>query len=760
MNMNLNVKLLLISTILFFFQPLLALEVKPALKSPKNSKIKFQANNHSMDPKNNVIKLQGNVKFSYQQDGISANEALIDTHNKKVILEGHVIVSLQDGTRIEAQKITYFYETQLAHVIEGRVTQGSSIFTGKEIKKTGPLSYKIKNGYWTSCAHTPDCSPEWSIWALRTDATIEKYGIVYSPIFFIKGLPVFWLPFLIMPIKRERQSGFLFPQPSFSEEHGWSLKNQFFWAMSPHQDSTFMHQYFEKRGHKYGMEYRFIPTLSFQGDVQTSYIQDEKFKENFSKKDRTGALYKHSWDVSENFFHRFRTSWSSDDEYAQDFPKDLPGREGAAAESNLLVGWHTPYTSLSTEGVYYEDLLSQDPFGTNKNSTHKMPEVRFSLSPTAFIPSLPVFFSVEGSYADFRNLGRNDYVDKNNDGIFTIGQDTLLKAHRFDFFPRLILPLNLAGFEVVPELSFRETSYYRNADKKWDERRLATLKGNVFYNILRDFSSIKKLKDGSEIRGYRHSIEPRMEYSYVPEIANAGLPSFDGIDEVTDIHEFKYFLSSWVYQKKISVDEKTKKEKVEFPQILEFRLFQTADFKKMLRKERKFLSNLTNKLSATWNPIVVGYELQLDTHDWFVDSFTSSFGISDPWSNGYSVSYNFKHGDPSSQNVVFGLGIGFIPWLNIGTKLNYSLEDGKFLERKAGIAIVPPSGCWTAGLGFEKSVDQDLLITANFSIIFGPEYNIPLVNFQEQSGIIDYDILPGGSKSMDDFKKGYIYPVK
>ncbi|HLD75356.1 MAG TPA: hypothetical protein VJB34_10725, partial [Bdellovibrionota bacterium] len=63
-------------------------------------------------------------------------------------------------------------------------------------------------------------------------------------------------------------------------------------------------------------------------------------------------------------------------------------------------------------------------------------------------------------------------------------------------------------------------------------------------------------------------------------------------------------------------------------------------------------------------------------------------------------------------------------------------------------------------IGFQKSVDQDLLITANFSIIFGPEYNIPLVNFQEQSGIIDYDILPGGSKSMDDFKKGYIYPVK
>ena len=748
---------------LLLSQAVFALEVKPSLRSLKKSKVHYQANNYSFDPQNNTLNLQGNVRFSYGGDGVQANQAFVDFKKGKLIVEGNVILINGDGTRIEAQKITYFYETQVAQVIEGRVTQGSSIFTGKEIHKTGPHSYKINRGYWTSCAHAPDCSPEWSIWGLQTNATIEKYGVVYSPIFFIKGLPVFWLPFLIMPIKRERQTGFLFPRPSYSEEHGWSLMNQFFLALSPHQDMTFMHSFYEKRGHKLGGEYRFIPYQSFQGQANIYFMRDKKFKENFYKSNRTGTLYKHSWDLSDSFFNRFRTSWSSDDEYAQDFPQDLPMREGAAAESNLFLGWHTPYTSLTTEAVYYEELLTADPLGQDKNSIHKLPEVRFALSPTSLLSSFPLFLSIDGSYADFRNLGRNDFIDKNNDGGFNFSQDTLLKAHRLDIFPRLMLPLNLFGFEVVPEFSFRDTHYYRAVDHKWDERRLFALKGNVLSNIMRNYMNYDRIsKDKKSIlKGYRHLIEPRIEYSYVPpEMARASLPQFDGIDQVAaNAHELKYFLSSWIYQKKSIIDEdknkKIKKEHIEYPQILEFRLFQTADLKKLLNNEKNFLSFLTSKLNASIAPVNTGFELRADTYNWIVDSFTSSFGVADPWSNSYSLSYNYQHTLPPSHNLTFGVGLGFIPWLSIGSKLNYSFENSKFLEKQLQIAILPPSGCWTAGVGFQKAVDQDLLVTANISIIFGPEYNVPLVNFQEQSGIVNYDLLPG-STGTGDFKKGYI----
>ena len=108
-----------------------------------------------------------------------------------------------------------------------------------------------------------------------------------------------------------------------------------------------------------------------------------------------------------------------------------------------------------------------------------------------------------------------------------------------------------------------------------------------------------------------------------------------------------------------------------------------------------------------------------------------------------------------AQNIALGIGLGFIPWLGIGTKFNYSFEDSKFLEKQIQITVLPPSGCWNANIGLRKAVDQDLLITANISIIFGPEFNVPLVNFQEQSGIIDYDLLPG-STGTGDFKKGYL----
>ncbi|MBI2027679.1 MAG: LPS-assembly protein LptD [Deltaproteobacteria bacterium] len=729
---------------------------QPFFKSLKqDSKIQYNADDWTYNLEKKMIFLKGHVVFGYGKDRVSADSATVDLTKEQAVVEGHVVLAFNDGSRVEADKIVYNYKTQLALVKNGRILSGQSIISAKDIEKTGPRTYELNNGYWTSCDHCEGQAPDWKIWGSHTTATLEEYGKIYNAVFFIKRVPVFWLPLIMLPIKQKRQTGILFPQLSFGEDHGIALLNQFFWAFSEHQDATLGYHFYEKRGHKLGLEYRFIPFENYSGHANAYFLDDKKFEKTLHE-DRMAFLFRHSWDMNQHLYHRIRSVWVSDDEYVQDFPKEAPFASEGTIESNFLADWHTTHTNLSAEIVHYEDLLTVNPEGKNDQVVHKFPEVAFSTHPFSLHSTIPLFFDFESSFVNFQNLGNDNFVDDNNDGVYQVADDTLLKAYRFDFFPRVNMPVSFGIFELVPEAGIRETLYNKSTDRRWDGRNLFRGKINFLTNIQKVFEKSPE----SDIVAVRHLFEPRLEYMFIPEFDQVDLPQFDGVDVQTRRNEVTWYLTNWIHLKQRTKAEpeksdlkKTLKEMIVgqerqravqdfiFSEVVELRLFQTLNIQKIMDNEPKPFESLVGKLEATYGGFKTLIEGQADTNDWFMKSVTSQFQYSDPWSNTYGLNYNFKR--EAAEDIQGSIQLGFIKWLKLFGSTKYSFVNDRFLEHKAGFKLLPLSKCWSFQFDFVKSVDQDLLFQAGMTLIFGVNKEVSIIEYQEQGTMADYNLLPG-----------------
>src|SRR3989441_6624942 len=65
-----------------------------------------------------------------------------------------------------------------------------------------------------------------------------------------------YMPAVLFPAKRERATGFLFPQLGSSSVQGFKVREAFFWDISPSQDMTVALDYRGKLGEGADLEYR------------------------------------------------------------------------------------------------------------------------------------------------------------------------------------------------------------------------------------------------------------------------------------------------------------------------------------------------------------------------------------------------------------------------------------------------------------------------------------------------------------------------
>src|SRR5207237_1110170 len=81
--------------------------------------------------------------------------------------------------------------------------------------------------------------PTWAFGFRNADADLD--GIIYgtNASILVKGLPVLpWFPILGAAVRKERQTGFLFPAYGTSSRKGYFIEAPFFWSIADNQDLT------------------------------------------------------------------------------------------------------------------------------------------------------------------------------------------------------------------------------------------------------------------------------------------------------------------------------------------------------------------------------------------------------------------------------------------------------------------------------------------------------------------------------------------
>jgi LPS-assembly protein len=649
--------------------------------------VTMEADKLTYDQKNGFISLEGKVRILYENTSLRAERVIFYEEARDVMAEGEVVLTEGDDI-LRCERMEFNIDTKKGVVYEARLFLKKKNFhiTGNKAEKLGEMEYRVYDATLTSCDARV---PSWKFSAERLDVEIEGYAKGWWPGFHIKNIPVLYFPWAVFPVKRERQSGFLFPDFGSSSKWGPEITIPFYWAISPTQDATF---YLERigdargRGFKEGVEYRYAWSRRARGEIKGFYIWDEREDDS-----RWSIFADHDQSFPGRYYIKANVNWVSDNDYPVDFDNDIPGealidaRSRNQLESTVMLGKDWEWGALGTEFSYFRDLEpdpSDDTIDHNRATMQRLPQVSFFLYQDRFL-STPLFYDMEaeGTYFWREELPANRSL---------IAPGEILRGGRIDLYPRLSVPLkpyDMMRFE--PWVSYRETIYFPDdPTERYDETTSRELY-DVGASLATTISRVFPLKAG-KVRGLKHIIEPEVVYTYIPKIDQWDNPYFDEEDRIPRTNEVKWMLTNYVIGKEVDDDGE-----VTYPEYGYLKLYQGYDFAHNLPSEAR-LSNFVAE--ARFSPVrwlSGAMDLEYNPHRRRLDVFNAGVTFRDKRGDYLDAEYRLsKRHQVEAINTT--LGIRIIDPLDFYFAYRHNLRDQIRIETVYGLDY--RHQCWAISL--------------------------------------------------------------
>ena len=105
--------------------------------------------------------------------------------------------------------------------------------------------------------------------------TLRGTAAIRHGVFRARGIPLLYVPYALVPINNERQSGFLFPNYGFSNKRGFVWQQPFYWAINKSYDATVTTDV--ETGARLGAwgEFRYAPNERTEGLLSASYFNEQ-----------------------------------------------------------------------------------------------------------------------------------------------------------------------------------------------------------------------------------------------------------------------------------------------------------------------------------------------------------------------------------------------------------------------------------------------------------------------------------------------------
>ncbi len=157
--------------------------------------------------------------------------------------------------------------------------------TSTKLERISQEIYEAQEATITSCYCREGESPAWRIYSDHYRAQYEGYADIKHAVFFVKEIPIFYLPYLRVPVKNKRQTGLLPMTYSFNKIDGVTLGIPFYWAINKESDATIDFNRIENRGFQLGLQYRHQLSKEFGWEFKSEGVYDKVWqKENRIKK--------------------------------------------------------------------------------------------------------------------------------------------------------------------------------------------------------------------------------------------------------------------------------------------------------------------------------------------------------------------------------------------------------------------------------------------------------------------------------------------
>ncbi|MFO9863663.1 LPS assembly protein LptD [Escherichia sp. WS3345] len=377
------------------------------------------------------------------------------------------------------------------------------------MKQRGENRYTIlDNGSFTSCLPGSDT------WSVVGSEIIhdreEQVAEIWNARFKVGPVPIFYSPYLQLPVGDKRRSGFLIPNAKYTTTNYFEFYLPYYWNIAPNMDATITPHYMHRRGNiMWENEFRYL-TQAGAGLMELDYLPSDKVYEDEHPEDSNSRRWLFYWQHSGvmDQVWRFNIDYTkvSDPTYFNDFDNKYGSSTDGYATQKFSVGYAVQNfdATLSTKQFQVFD-------DTSGNSYAAEPQ----LDVNYYHNDLGPFDTrVYGQAVHFVNTNSN-----------------MPEATRVHLEPTINLPLSNTWGSINTEAKLLAT-HYQQTNLDWynsnpQNNKLADSVNRVMPQFKVDGKMVFERDMEMLAPGYTQTLEPRAQYLYVPYRDQSDIYNYD-----------------------------------------------------------------------------------------------------------------------------------------------------------------------------------------------------------------------------------------
>ena len=348
----------------------------------------------------------------------------------------------------------------------------------------------MKNATFTSCLQDDH---SWSIYANEMRQHVkEEYAEMWHARFKVQGVPVFYTPYLQLPIGDRRRSGLLIPTLGHGSRDGYFYAQPVYWNIAPNLDATLTPKYMSRRGWQLNSEFRYLTTLG-EGQVAGEYLGDDRLKDYDSENRKRHLFYwKHNAAFARDWRLDLNYTKVSDKRYFNDFDSAYGSSTDGYADQTGRIAYYQPNYNIAMFVKQFQ-IFDEVVIGPYR----ALPQIDFNYYQNGLF----------GNKVDFKLFSQAVRFDNDSAQMPT--------AWRFHGEPSVNTTLSNRYGSMNLEAKLYATQYQQKKGRSDKAEDVESSVNRILPQLKIDLQSVLA-SNQTFISGYTQTLEPRAQYLFRP----------------------------------------------------------------------------------------------------------------------------------------------------------------------------------------------------------------------------------------------------
>ena len=469
----------------------------------------------------------GDVYITQGDQKIVSDVAVYDGTSRTITTQGSSVFRSPEYSAKSEDVVTHRIDDKLIEITNSVFKFNGSVLRGTAEQHTID---NVKNEQVFKSTTITSCPTQDNTWEMSsTTVTIDKNEDLasgWNNIVWLGPVPVFYIPYAYFPLGKDRRTGLLAPNASYSND-GVSYYQPIYLNLAPNYDMTLTPAYDPKHKRYLGTEFRYMPFRNMSGTIKFNYHPNDP-----SWTPENGDHKRWYLSVNQNisflngdlnFGVNYAAVRKDDYGYVNDISEEDAGINDTSLMQSFRLSYNKELYAVSAEVREYQSLINP------KSVAYRPFAMRPQVKASTFATWGPVSFNISGEFTRFNQDNLSDFRSVNMQRHHIQPE---FSYHAFDAYG-VQLDFGLKGF-----LTHYSQSQLKSLPSSYQGylgyRTLEDSKVRALY--LFDVDLKAKLERKVWDMNHTQTLEPEIKYQYIPYRDQTGIALYDTTDRFEDYY--------------------------------------------------------------------------------------------------------------------------------------------------------------------------------------------------------------------------------